>query len=247
MITFCGPAGAESRGVVDLLAVRKDQENPMHGTKRGDALHKYPCPFHLRAPKVPEPTPQAMRCGFEALDRPFSASDAHAMKPTRTPIQVFLGILACVAMNYESASAAPDSPSEKGGSVLKAADELAAAVRARDLDALLRLVAPDGVPCIDSMVSRQELKRQLRAPDTFLGAYFFAPEVFKTQFADPLTKISFAEFVATAREVRVTVSGKQHPLHTCVHFTASNIESTPLFCFRRVRDRWVLGDLPNCA
>src|SRR4051812_20840965 len=38
LVTFCGPSGAESRGVVDMLAVRKDHGEPMPGLKRGDAL-----------------------------------------------------------------------------------------------------------------------------------------------------------------------------------------------------------------
>lgn len=36
LVTFCGKAGGESIGVVDLLAVRKDHGNPIPGTKRGD-------------------------------------------------------------------------------------------------------------------------------------------------------------------------------------------------------------------
>jgi hypothetical protein len=38
LVTFCGKAGGESVGVVDLLAIRKDHGNPVAGTKRGDAL-----------------------------------------------------------------------------------------------------------------------------------------------------------------------------------------------------------------
>src|SRR5580704_6916777 len=38
LVTFCGKAGGESVGVVDLLAVRKDHGKPIAGTKRGDAL-----------------------------------------------------------------------------------------------------------------------------------------------------------------------------------------------------------------
>jgi len=38
LITFCGRAGGESVGVVDLLAVRKDHGKPVGGIKRGDAL-----------------------------------------------------------------------------------------------------------------------------------------------------------------------------------------------------------------
>jgi hypothetical protein len=36
LLTFAGPAGAESRGVVDMLAIRKDHRKPYPGTKRGD-------------------------------------------------------------------------------------------------------------------------------------------------------------------------------------------------------------------
>jgi hypothetical protein len=37
-LTFAGPGGRESRGVVDLIAVRKDHSTPRNGLKRGDAL-----------------------------------------------------------------------------------------------------------------------------------------------------------------------------------------------------------------
>jgi len=37
-LTFGGPHGRESRGVVDLIAVRKDHSRPRSGLKRGDAL-----------------------------------------------------------------------------------------------------------------------------------------------------------------------------------------------------------------
>ena len=35
-MTFCGTAGGESVGVVDLMTVRKDHGKPHPGTKRGD-------------------------------------------------------------------------------------------------------------------------------------------------------------------------------------------------------------------
>jgi hypothetical protein len=37
-LTFSGPEGGESRGVVDLVAIRKDHGQPYHGTKRGDCF-----------------------------------------------------------------------------------------------------------------------------------------------------------------------------------------------------------------
>lgn len=38
LLSFTGPDGRESRGVVDLIAVRKDHGEPLTGSKRGDAL-----------------------------------------------------------------------------------------------------------------------------------------------------------------------------------------------------------------
>ena len=37
-VSFYGPGGVESRGVVDIIAIRKDHRVPPAGTKRGDAL-----------------------------------------------------------------------------------------------------------------------------------------------------------------------------------------------------------------
>ena len=38
LVTFCGKAGSESVGIVDLLAIRKDHGEPGDGIRRGDAL-----------------------------------------------------------------------------------------------------------------------------------------------------------------------------------------------------------------
>ena len=38
LVTFCGISGAESVGVVDLMAIRKDHGKPLPDTKRGDAF-----------------------------------------------------------------------------------------------------------------------------------------------------------------------------------------------------------------
>jgi hypothetical protein len=38
LLTFPGPKGGEARGVVDMIAIRKDHGRPYPGTKRGDTL-----------------------------------------------------------------------------------------------------------------------------------------------------------------------------------------------------------------
>ena|SRR5687768_13545409 len=36
LVTFCGPNGGESVGIVDLVAIRKNHNRPTNGLKRGD-------------------------------------------------------------------------------------------------------------------------------------------------------------------------------------------------------------------
>jgi hypothetical protein len=38
LLTFAGPKGGESRGVVDMIAIRKDHRKPHPGTNRGDTF-----------------------------------------------------------------------------------------------------------------------------------------------------------------------------------------------------------------
>jgi hypothetical protein len=38
LVTFYGKSGAESAGIVDLMAVRKDHGEPYPGSRRGDCL-----------------------------------------------------------------------------------------------------------------------------------------------------------------------------------------------------------------
>jgi hypothetical protein len=54
LITFCGAAGGESVGVVDLLAIRKDHGKPLLGTKRGDNFQIIL--IQVKGGKAPMPT-----------------------------------------------------------------------------------------------------------------------------------------------------------------------------------------------
>jgi hypothetical protein len=54
LVTFCGAAGGESVGVVDLMAIRKDHGNPLPGTKRGDVLQMIL--IQVKGGRAPMPT-----------------------------------------------------------------------------------------------------------------------------------------------------------------------------------------------
>jgi hypothetical protein len=53
-IKFDGKSGGESRGVVDLIAIRKDHSEPADGTKRGDALQIIL--VQVKGGRAPKPT-----------------------------------------------------------------------------------------------------------------------------------------------------------------------------------------------
>jgi len=54
LVTFHGKAGAESAGVVDLLAVRKDHRTPTSVMRRGDALQMIL--IQVKGGSAPNPT-----------------------------------------------------------------------------------------------------------------------------------------------------------------------------------------------
>lgn len=56
LLAFAGPAGREARGVVDLIAVRKDHIAPSNGLKRGDTLQLIL--IQVKGGSAPQPTAQ---------------------------------------------------------------------------------------------------------------------------------------------------------------------------------------------
>ncbi len=54
LVEFAGPGGRESRGIVDLLAIRKDHSSPPDGLKRGDLFEAIL--FQVKGGTAPWPT-----------------------------------------------------------------------------------------------------------------------------------------------------------------------------------------------
>ena len=53
-VDFSGPSGSESRGIVDILAIRKDHSTPPGGLKRGDLFETIL--FQIKGGTAPWPT-----------------------------------------------------------------------------------------------------------------------------------------------------------------------------------------------
>jgi hypothetical protein len=119
------------------------------------------------------------------------------------------------------------------------------AVRARSVERIVAFADDKGIPCVDSLVSKVDFERQLRAKGTWLNAYFLDPAAFRTTFADRLHSVSFAELVTQAG-FSMRVYPEQDPRFTCVRFSSGTGASAEV-CFALKGKRWVLSDLPNCA
>lgn len=58
-LKFTGRRGSESRGIVDMIAIRKDHAEPKRGTKRGDLLQIIL--IQVKGGKAANPTPEDCR------------------------------------------------------------------------------------------------------------------------------------------------------------------------------------------
>lgn len=127
-----------------------------------------------------------------------------------------------------------------------AANELAKAVRNRDIDRILTFIDKRGVMCVDTLIPRAQVERQLRNPKTWLHAYFLQAAAFRERHADKFYKVSLAEIVA-ADDWTVEILPDQLPDFPCVHFTRRADASVwAEICFVRRRAGWVLRSLPSC-
>jgi hypothetical protein len=59
LVTFLGPAGSESAGIIDLIAIRKDHSRSPRGMKRGDALQIVL--IQVKGGRAAKPSPEDVR------------------------------------------------------------------------------------------------------------------------------------------------------------------------------------------
>jgi len=129
------------------------------------------------------------------------------------------------------------------------------AVVAREVDALMAYVGPEGVPCIDSVVTKDQLRRDLTTRGNFLHAYYFDASEFNDKYRDLAFPKSLAEFLATTRDLRVKVSFMKYSgqgqadefAYPCATLSAPQPKERHSFCFSRNQGKWTLADLPNCG
>jgi hypothetical protein len=127
---------------------------------------------------------------------------------------------------------------------VSAARELIGAVRRGDVDGVMRFIEKSGVPCVDSKVEYEEVKRQLKDEEEFLHASFFDGRKFRERFANPSWPVSISEMLQAPNELTFQVEPSRDGLFPCVTLRAG--KAVAGLCLMWRNGRWVLATLPGC-
>jgi hypothetical protein len=118
--------------------------------------------------------------------------------------------------------------------------QLQEAVRLRSPDAILALVRPEGMDCIDSVVSVEKMRRDLTTKGTLLHSYLFDESTYREKSSNLRDPMSLAEFLRVAKDVVIVVGHSELEGVECAQFETSNVEYKPGVCFFKEHGRWYL-------
>jgi hypothetical protein len=123
------------------------------------------------------------------------------------------------------------------------------AVLAGDADVIASFVHESGIACVDDVISKARVLKDLQNKDSWLFAYLFSPAEFESRFKDALHPVSLQRYFATATDLEPVISfselpGRGDPNFACIHFRSSNFDVWPELCFFRRDGQWFLSDSP---
>jgi hypothetical protein len=147
-------------------------------------------------------------------------------------------------------SIALDEQTAEQGAVAAARD-IVRGVEEKRPDPILAHVARGGIPCVDSVVTREHVEKDLKTRGSWYHAYFFGPTDFNERFRDAAYPTSLAELVTKGGELSYRVRFQQYPKlppfnFPCVSITSRQIKGKEGLCFFHEHGKWWLRDGPNC-
>ena len=95
--------------------------------------------------------------------------------------------------------------------VLAAARHIVRGVENKRAEDILAHVSPEGAPCIDSVITRQQYESDLQSKGNYIHAYFFDATEFNDRFRSAIDPISLAELVARGGELSYRVHFQRFP------------------------------------
>jgi hypothetical protein len=125
------------------------------------------------------------------------------------------------------------------------------AVVSGDAETILSYVDETGIACVDVVIEKARVARDLRDQESWLHAYLFSAEAFEAKHKDshPVALGRFFREVADAEPVvSFSTSDASGDIASgCVHFRSSRFEFSPELCFfRKNGDWWLTKSLYNC-
>lgn len=135
--------------------------------------------------------------------------------------------------------------------VVAAARDIVRAVEEGNPDSILAHVAPGGIPCVDSVVTRDKFETELKTRGSWHHAYFFDSALFNERFRDAANPLSLAETVTKGGKLSYRVRFQRFPTmppfsRPCVSITSREINVKHVLCFYQEHSKWLLRDGPNC-
>ncbi|MBI4379507.1 MAG: hypothetical protein HY578_10470 [Nitrospinae bacterium] len=126
------------------------------------------------------------------------------------------------------------------------------AVLQHDVEKILKYIANDGIPCNDSIIPLNKVRKDLKDRNSWLYCYLFSAKKFEKIYKDVLYPMGLERFFREASDVQIDVSfmeikGKKKSNYGCIRYKATNIEYAPEFCFFFENGKWTFTDsLYNC-
>jgi hypothetical protein len=136
--------------------------------------------------------------------------------------------------------------------VLAAARHIVRGVENNRAEDILAHVSPEGAPCIDSVITRQQYESDLQSKGNYIHAYFFDATEFNERFRSAIDPISLAELVARGGELSCRVHFQRFPgsppySSPCVDIISKELRMKRTLFFYQKEADWVLRDGLNCG
>lgn len=162
-----------------------------------------------------------------------------------TTARLVVALALCVGI-APVGSAEGQSPAEVEKEIEAVVARLRAAILARDVEGVLSFVFAEGMPCTDSMISKDTFRRDLRDGGSYLYSRLFDSSMLKSKYSSVGHSRSLLDFFRENNAAKAVISFQSYPGKAPYAFPCANFsegEDLPLsFCFFKRRGRWWLTD-----
>jgi hypothetical protein len=134
--------------------------------------------------------------------------------------------------------------------VLRVAEQLRKAIVARDVGAMVAMVHPNGIGCVDATFTRKQWEAELRNPRSVTSAMFFDTPRWREYAKSVYGVLSVRDFFMLAKGVRARVHDQAGDTKVVIFSADQPSEVTPVMEFSFAKDdagRWRLVSIPNCG